>query len=156
LQKSSNHSSSSKEPLITILKNKVIIITGATSGIGAATALEAAKEGACLMLAARRQEAGSALVDKIRARGGNAMFTRTDVTQENEIENLVARTVREFGRLDGAFNNAGVLDGVGTLDTACAENYQRIMDANLRSVLLSMKHQIPELKKRGGSIVNGP
>lgn len=132
----------------------MIIITGATSGIGAATALEAAKEGASLMLGGRREEVGSALVAKIREQGGTATFTRTDVTQEKDVENLVTRTVGEFGRLDGAFNNAGVLSGIGTLDATCSESFQRMMDVNLRSVFLSMKYQIPAMKQRGGSIVN--
>ncbi len=136
------------------LKDKVIIITGATSGIGAATALEAAREGATVVLAARREEVGSALVARIREQGGTAMFVRTDVTQEKDLENLVARTVREYGRLDGAFNNAGTLGAVGALDGMSAESYQQLMDLNLRSIFLSMKYEIPELKRRGGSIVN--
>ncbi|WP_437573845.1 SDR family NAD(P)-dependent oxidoreductase [Sorangium sp. So ce887] len=137
-----------------LLKNKVIIITGATSGIGAATALEAAREGATVVLAARREEVGAALVARIRDQGGTATFVRTDVTQEKDIENLVARTVREHGRLDGAFNNAGALDALGKLDAISSESYQKVLDLNLRSIFLSMKYQIPELKRQGGSIVN--
>lgn len=82
------------------------------------------------------------------------MFVRTDVNEEKDIQNLVAQTVREYGKLDGAFNNAGMLDAVGTLDGMSSESYQKLMDLNLRSIFLSMKYQIPELKRQGGSIVN--
>jgi len=138
-----------------ILKDKVVVITGATSGIGAATAIEAAKQGAKVVLAGRREEQGVALVATIRNAGGTAMFVRTDVTDEKDVEQLVARTVKEHGGLDGAFNNAGALDVLGTFDGMTTEDFQKSLDLNLRSIFLAMKYQIPEMKRRqGGYIVN--
>lgn len=138
-----------------LLQDKVIIVTGATSGIGAATALVAAQEGARVVVAGRREDKGQAVVARIREHGGHALFVRADVTQEAEVEALVSRTVGEFGRLDGAFNNAGIPGPAGQLASIPAEEYRRLMTTNLDSVLTCLRHQIPAMKKAGGgSIVN--
>ncbi|QRN97722.1 SDR family oxidoreductase [Archangium violaceum] len=138
-----------------LLKDKVIIVTGATSGIGAATAVEAARQGARVVLAGRRADRGEELVGQIRASGGQALFVRTDVSQESEIEALVARTVREYGRLDGAFNNAGIPGPLGKLADLPAAEYRQLMTVNLDSALLCMRCEIQAMKKTGGgSIVN--
>lgn len=138
-----------------LLENKVIIVTGATSGIGAATALEAARQGAKVVLAGRREDKGEALAERIRAEGGKALFVRTDVSRAEDIEALVARTLQVFERLDGAFNNAGIPGPVGTFVDVPPEEYRRLMAINLDSVLLCMQHQIRAMRKSGGgSIVN--
>jgi NAD(P)-dependent dehydrogenase (short-subunit alcohol dehydrogenase family) len=138
-----------------LLKDKVIIVTGATSGIGAATALVAAREGAKVVVAGRREDKGKAVVASIREQGGHALFVRTDVTREPEVEALVSRTVSEYGRLDGAFNNAGLPSSISPIASVPAEQYRRLMDANLDSVLTCMRYQIPAMKRTGGgSIVN--
>ena len=138
-----------------LLKDKVIIVTGATSGIGAATAMEAARQGARVVLAGRREEKGEALAGHIRANGGHALFVRTDVSKEADIEALVARTVREYDRLDGAFNNAGIPGPLGKLADLPWAEYRQLMAVNLDSALLCMRYEIQAMKKRGGgSIVN--
>ncbi|MCY1075779.1 SDR family NAD(P)-dependent oxidoreductase [Archangium lansingense] len=138
-----------------LLKDKVIIVTGATSGIGAATAVEAARQGARVVLAGRRTDRGEEVVGLIRANGGQALFVRTDVSQEADIEALIARTVREYGRLDGAFNNAGIPGPLGKLAELPAAEYRQLMAINLDSVFLCMRHEIQAMQKTGGgSIVN--
>ena len=138
-----------------ILDGKVVIITGATSGIGEATALEVAQEGGVAILAGRRTELGDAVVAKIKHEGGTALFVKTDVTVEKDIKNLINHTIKKYGRLDAAFNNAGVIDATGTLDVLSTETYENIMNINLRSIYWSMKYEIPEMKKNGGgAIVN--
>jgi NAD(P)-dependent dehydrogenase (short-subunit alcohol dehydrogenase family) len=138
-----------------LLKDKVIIVTGATSGIGAATAVEAARQGARVVVAGRRADKGEEVVGRIRANGGQALFVRTDVSQEADIEALVARTLREYDRLDGAFNNAGIPGPVAKLAEVAAAEYRQLMSVNLDSALLCMRYEIQAMKKSGGgSIVN--
>ena len=138
-----------------LLENKVIIVTGATSGIGAATALEAARQGAKVVLAGRREDKGEALAERIRVEGGKALFVRTDVTRPDDIETLVARTLQVFDRLDGAFNNAGIPGPVGTFVDLPAEEYRKLMTVNLDSVMTCMQHEIRAMRKTGGgAIVN--
>lgn len=137
-----------------ILNGKVIIVTGATSGIGEATAIEAAQEGAKVVVAGRREERGQSVVTQIKQNGGSALFISTDVTIEEDIKNLVKHTVAEFGRLDGAFNNAGIVDELALLEAVSTEDYDLMMNVNLRSIFWSMKYEIPEMKKKGGAIVN--
>jgi NAD(P)-dependent dehydrogenase (short-subunit alcohol dehydrogenase family) len=138
------------------LPSKVALITGGTSGIGRAAALAFAKENYRVVIAGRREKEGAAVVAEIKALGAEALFIRTDVTRESELAALVARTVEEFGRLDVAFNNAGV-EGQFGLTTAeqTEEHYNHVFNTNVRGVLFSMKHQIPAiLQSGGGSIVN--
>jgi NAD(P)-dependent dehydrogenase (short-subunit alcohol dehydrogenase family) len=138
-----------------LLEDKVIIVTGATSGIGAATAVEAARQGARVVVAGRRADKGEEVVGRIRANGGHALFVRTDVLQEADIEALVARTLREYDRLDGAFNNAGIPGPVGKLAEVATAEYRQLMSVNLDSALLCMRYEIQAMKKiGGGSIVN--
>jgi NAD(P)-dependent dehydrogenase (short-subunit alcohol dehydrogenase family) len=134
--------------------NKIAIVTGATSGIGKAVAIALAAAGAKVVLAGRREAEGNAAVADIEKAGGTAVFYRADVSKEAEIASLVAFTVEKFGRLDMAFNNAGVEHGASILDVS-EEDYRRVFDLNVWGVLASMKHQIPVmLKTGGGSIVN--
>ncbi len=138
-----------------LLKGKVGIVTGATAGLGKATALAMAREGAAVTLAGRNVQDGEALLGEIRSAGGRAIFERTDVTDPEAIERMVARTVEEFGRLDIAYNNAGVESPgcpVQDLDIGAVKHSY---DVNVHSILLSMKFEIPHmLKTGGGSIVN--
>lgn len=136
--------------------SKVVLITGGTSGIGRAAALAFARESYRVVVAGRREEQGAAVVREILALGAEALFVRTDVTREADLAALVARTLERFGRLDVAFNNAGV-EGRFGLTTAeqTEEHYTQVFDANVRGVLFAMKHEIPALlKSGGGSIIN--
>jgi len=136
---------------------KVVLITGGTSGIGRATAVAFAEQGANVVVAGRREAEGAESVRFVEKAGGNGLFVRTDVTIEKEVEAMVARTVEHFGRLDFAFNNAGVSgemdSGNGIANTN--EVFNRIMDTNGRGVFFSLKHEIPAiLQSGGGAIVN--
>ena len=132
----------------------VALITGGTSGIGRAAALQFARAGYRVAVAGRRQAEGDAVVAEIAKAGGTARFFRTDVTDEAQVKALVDGTVAAFGRLDAAFNNAGVELFEPLLD-ATPESYHRIATPNILGVLLSLKHEIPALiKSGGGSIVN--
>lgn len=132
---------------------KVVLITGGTSGIGKAAALAFAREGAKVVVSGRREPAGAAVAEEVKTAGGDALFVRADVTKEDEVKNLVAQTVAKYGRLDVAFNNAGV-ESAGPLTEATEAEYRKVFDANVWGVLVAMKHELPELLKGGGSIIN--
>jgi NAD(P)-dependent dehydrogenase (short-subunit alcohol dehydrogenase family) len=135
--------------------NQVALVTGGTSGIGRATALAYAREGAQVVVAGRRVPEGNEVIRQITAAGGEALFVRTDVTREADIVALVARTMDRFGRLTVAFNNAGWLGHLAPIVEQTNENYTQLFDANVRSVFWSMKHEIPALlRSGGGAIVN--
>jgi NAD(P)-dependent dehydrogenase (short-subunit alcohol dehydrogenase family) len=136
-------------------KDKVVIITGASSGIGAAAARAFARAGARLVLGARRADAGEALAREIRAQGGEALFVQTDVTRESDVQRLVGAAMARYGRLDVAFNNAGT-DGTFTpFDQQTNAIYDEVMNTNVRGLFWSMKHEIEAMLPRGGgAIVN--
>ena len=137
------------------LENKVAVVTGGTSGIGKAAALALAKAGAKVVVAGRRQDEGQAVVKAIESAGGQALFVKTDVSREADVKALVDKTVAKFGRLDFAFNNAGVEGAAGlTTDKQTEENYRHTFDINVLGLLLTMKHEIPAILKNGGAIVN--
>ena len=134
---------------------KVALVTGATSGIGRATAIAYAREGAKVVIAGRRIEEGNAVARAIAGEGGEALFVKTDVTRESDIVALISRTVERFGRLDIAFNNAGWLGKLAPTPEQTNENYGEVFDANVRGVFWSMKYEIPAmLISGGGAIVN--
>jgi NAD(P)-dependent dehydrogenase (short-subunit alcohol dehydrogenase family) len=136
-------------------QGKVALITGGTSGIGRATALAFAKEGAKVVVAGRRAAEGEETVRQIRAKGGNAIFVAADVAQESQVKSLIGRTLEQFGRLDFAFNNAGVEQTPTPFLEQSVEDYDKVMDINVKGVWLSMRHEIPAmLKSGGGAIVN--
>lgn len=140
----------------TQLKGKVALVTGGTSGIGRAAALQMAGAGAKVVVAGRRRNEGEQVVAEITAAGGEALFVTTDVTEESQVEKLVATAVERFGGLHIAFNNAGVLSppGVRVTDNTVSA-YRQVMDVNVLGVVLGMKYQIPALQKSGGgSIIN--
>ena len=138
------------------LNNKVALVTGGTSGIGAASALAFARAGAKVVVSGRREKEGAEVVARIKQNGGEARFVRTDVADEAQVAALVQATLSAYGRLDAAFNNAGIEGEVGkpTHEQSLA-NYHQVMNINVLGVLLAMKHEIPAmLKNGGGAIVN--
>ena len=133
---------------------KVALVTGGTSGIGKATAIEFARAGAKVVLSGRREKEGAQVVAEIKKLGGDAAFVRADVAKDADVKAMVDFTVGKFGRLDVAFNNAGV-EWKGPLDQATEAEYRRVFDINVWGVLNSMRHEIPVmLKNGGGAIVN--
>lgn len=134
--------------------NKVVLITGGTSGIGAECARHFAAEGAHVVISGRREAAGQAVVDGIRRAGGEARFIRADVTRPDDIGRLVADTVAACGRLDVAFNNAGIA-GAALRPTHehTLEDWDAVIAANLTSVFLCLKHEIPALLQSGGGVI---
>ena len=136
-------------------ENKIALVTGGTSGIGRATAIALAAEGAKVVISGRREKEGAETVALLRKSGGEGVFLKRDVTNEQEVASLVEQTIQSYGRLDIAFNNAGTEGVLGPLTEATVENYTHIFDANVKGVLLSMKHEIRAmLKTGGGAIVN--
>ena len=136
------------------LNGKVALVTGGTSGIGKTTAIEFARAGAKVVLTGRREKEGAQVVDEIRKLGGDAAFVRADVAKDADVKAMVDFTVGKYGRLNVAFNNAGV-EWTGPLDQATEAEYRRVFDINVWGVLNSMRHEIPVmLKNGGGAIVN--
>lgn len=136
-------------------EGKVALVTGGNSGIGKATALAFATQGAKVVLAARREQEGARVVDQIMDAGGEAHFVRTDVSIETDVDAMVRQAVVRFGRLDYAFNNAGVGGGGGPIHEAESADWDRIIDINLKGVWLCMKYEIAYMKVQGfGAIVN--
>src|SRR5438270_11519660 len=136
------------------LNGKVALVTGGTSGIGKATAIEFARAGAKVVLTGRRDTEGAQVVDEIERLSGDAAFVRADVAKDADVKAMVDFTVDKFGRLDVAFNNAGV-EWKGPLDQATQAEYRRVFDINVWGVLNSMRREIPAmLKNGGGAIVN--
>ncbi|SHG39279.1 SDR family NAD(P)-dependent oxidoreductase [Bradyrhizobium erythrophlei] len=137
------------------MSNPVVLITGALTGIGRATALAFANEGARVVVSGRRDDAGQALVSELRAAGAEAEFIRADVRRDNDVQNLVDKTVARFGRLDVAVNNAGTEGTPGPVTEQTAESYAATFDTNVLGVLLSLKHELRVMQAQGaGSIVN--
>ncbi len=136
-------------------KEQVALVTGASSGIGRATALAFAHEGARVVVADLREKDGEQTVELIRSRGGSAVFTRTDVSKPTEVAGLFERALKIYGRLDFAFNNAGI-EGVMASTMDCTEeNWDRTIAINLKGVWLCMKHELAHmLPRKGGAIVN--
>ena len=137
------------------MSHPVVLITGALAGIGRATALAFAKEGARLVVSGRRDDAGEKLVAELRGLGTEAEFIRADVRHEADVQNLVDKTVARFGRLDVAVNNAGTEGKPGPVTEQTADSYAATFDTNVLGVILSMKHELRTMQAQGsGSIVN--
>ena len=135
------------------LDGKVAVITGAASGMGRATALRFAKEGAAVVVADLNSQAGETVISEIAAGSGQAVFQRTDVTREADIESMIARAVKEFGRLDITYNNAGVGGATGRLDQIGAEDWDKTFVILTRAVFLGIKHSIEPMRKSGGGSI---
>jgi len=137
------------------MKNKTVIITGAASGIGKATAELFAKQGAQVVLSDIQEEAGKATTESIIAAGGKAIFFKTDVSKPEEMEALVNFAVKTYGKLDAAVNNAGISGELNPIADMSIEGWQKVISINLNSLFYGMKYQIKAmLKNGGGSIVN--
>src|SRR6266566_1832801 len=137
------------------MKDKVILITGALTGIGRATALAFAHEGAHIVVSGRHDDAGNALATELHALGVEAEYIRADVRHEDDVRSLVDRTVKRFGRLDVAVNNAGTEGKPGPVTEQSAESYASTFDTNVLGTLLSMKHELRVMELQGnGSIIN--
>src|SRR6267154_4327471 len=133
----------------------VVLITGALSGIGRATAIAFARDGAHTVVSGRRDEEGQKLVAELRKLGAEAEYVRADVRQEKDVQNLVDQTVARFGRLDVAVNTAGTEGKPGPVTEQTAESYAATFDTNVLGTLLSMKHELRAMQAQGsGSIVN--
>jgi NAD(P)-dependent dehydrogenase (short-subunit alcohol dehydrogenase family) len=137
------------------MSTPVVLITGALTGIGRATALAFAKDGARLVVSGRKEAEGRALAAELRNLGSEAEFVHADVRHEDDVRNLVDKTVARFGRLDVAVNNAGTEGKPGPVTEQTAESYAATFDTNVLGVLLSMKHEMRVMQGQGsGSIVN--
>src|SRR6201995_3954560 len=154
-------SGAGREQMAGILEGKVALVTGGASGIGRATAVAMAREGARVAVMDRSEESAAAAVALINAAGGQAIAIGGDVTSEADVAAMVARTVSAFGRIDCAFNNAGVAGkSVGPMGQRThelsQESFDKMLAINLTGVFLCMKHEIAEMLKQGsrGAIVN--
>src|SRR5271166_6396854 len=135
--------------------NPVVLITGALTGIGRATAIAFAQEGARIIVSGRREEEGRKLETELRELGAEAEFIRSDVRHEDDMRSLVDQTVKRFGRLDTAVNNAGTEGRPGPVTEQTAETYAATFDTNVLGTLLSMKHELRAMQGRQtGSIIN--
>lgn len=138
------------------LEGKVALVTGGTSGIGRETAVQFAKAGAKVVVAGRREAEGKETVELISGAGSDGLFAKADVSKASEVEALIQKTVEKFGRLDMAFNNAGI-EGVWVpLIKQTEEDWDRTIDVNLKGVWLCLKYEILQMLKQGGggAIVN--
>jgi NAD(P)-dependent dehydrogenase (short-subunit alcohol dehydrogenase family) len=137
------------------MSEQVVLIAGALTGIGRATAIAFAKEGAKVVVSGRHTDEGQKLVAELRTLGANAEFVQADVRRENDVQNLVDQTVSRFGRLDAAVNNAGTEGKPGPFTNQTAESYAATFDTNVLGTLLSMKHELRVmLPQSQGSIIN--
>jgi NAD(P)-dependent dehydrogenase (short-subunit alcohol dehydrogenase family) len=137
------------------MKNKTVLITGALTGIGRAAAIIFAQEGAHVVVSGRKDKEGQELVAELEAIGADAIFVRTDVRKDEDVRDLVDQTVKRFGRLDIAVNNAGTEGLRGLVTEQTEQSYAATFDTNVLGVLLSMKHELRVMLRQGsGSIVN--
>jgi NAD(P)-dependent dehydrogenase (short-subunit alcohol dehydrogenase family) len=132
---------------------KVVLVTGGSSGIGRAAAIKFGERGARVVVAARREKEGKETVEMIKKAGGEAMFVQTDVRTASQVENMVQQTVKKYGRLDIAFNNAGVGGIMARLIRMTEETFDELVDTNIKGVWLSMKYEIPVMLGQGGGVI---
>jgi NAD(P)-dependent dehydrogenase (short-subunit alcohol dehydrogenase family) len=134
---------------------KAAIIRGGSSGIGRAAAVALAKQGVKIAIAARRVKEGEETVRLVKEAGSEGIFVKTDVANENDVRSLVEKTVKQYNRLDYAFNNAGIEEKTTPLVDQTSEVFDQIMNVNVKGIWLSMKYEIPEMiRTGGGAIVN--
>jgi NADP-dependent 3-hydroxy acid dehydrogenase YdfG len=136
------------------LKNKVVIITGASSGIGKATARKLAKEGASVVLCARSEDELNTLRDKIESEGGKALVVKTDVTKPGDLQNAIALAVEEFGSIDVLINNAGLMP-LSYVEKLKTDEWEKMVDVNIKGVLNGVAAVLPTMRKnKSGHIIN--
>src|SRR3984893_9704973 len=137
------------------MKNRTVLITGALTGIGRAAAIIFAQEGAHVVVSGRKDKQGQELVEELQELGAEAIFVRTDVRADKDVRDLVDQTIKRYGRLDIAVNNAGTEGLRGLVTEQTAESYAATFDSNVLGVLLIMKHELRVMLAQGsGSIVN--
>ncbi|MBL3547255.1 SDR family NAD(P)-dependent oxidoreductase [Chryseobacterium sp. KMC2] len=137
------------------MKEQVVLVTGAGSGMGKAVALMAGSRGAKVAVSDISEEAAQSVVDEITTKGGQAITIKCDVSKDVEVKAMIEQTVEVYGRLDAAFNNAGIMMPVTPIDEVSEELYDRVMNINLKGVWLCMKYEIQQMKKQdSGAIVN--
>ncbi len=135
------------------LEGKVAVITGAASGMGRASAMLFAKEGAAVVVADLNSQGGEMVISEIAATGGRAVFQRTDVTSEADIKAMIDRAVKEYGRLDITFNNAGLGGAVGALENIKADDWDKTFAILTRGPFFGIKHSIAAMRKSGGGSI---
>lgn len=138
------------------LVGSVALVTGGAAGIGKAAALAFAREGAKVVIADLKVDEGSAVAHAIEESGGKAIFVNADVSRADDVQELIKETVAAFGRLDCAFNNAGIEGRLATTSECTEENFDRVIAVNLRGVWLCLRHEIQQMLRQGGggTIVN--
>ncbi len=134
-------------------QGKVVLITGATSGIGEATARAFAKEGAIVHFCGRREALGNKIAQEINAQGGRSSYQKADVRNEQEVKAFIDTCVQKYGRIDIAFNNAGIEATAAPLAEQSLENFTNVMTTNVVGYFLSMKYEIPPMLQRGGGVI---
>ncbi|WP_210518038.1 SDR family NAD(P)-dependent oxidoreductase [Hymenobacter terricola] len=135
------------------LENKVVFITGGASGLGRASAVAAAREGAQVVIADLLNSDYRAALDEVKAAGGEVLFVPLDVTNSASIQQAIATTVEKFGRLDVALNNAGIGEGFFSFLDTSEESFQRILNVNLTGVFTCMKYELTQFMKQGGGVI---
>jgi NAD(P)-dependent dehydrogenase (short-subunit alcohol dehydrogenase family) len=142
--------------MATDLEGKVGLVTGGTSGVGRDTAVLFAKAGAKVVVAGRRELEGKETIELVRTAGGDGLFVKTDVSKASEVDTLIQKAVEKFGRLDVAFNNAGIEGAWAPIVRQSEEDWDRTIDINLKGVWLCLKYEIRQILKqgKGGAIVN--
>ena len=138
------------------LQNKVAIITGGTTGIGRDSAVLFAEAGAKVVIAGRREKEGAETMDLVREAGGEGFFVKTDVSKSADVQALVRKAVEKYGRIDCAFNNAGIEGGIKPIGEQTEDEWDQVIDINLKGVWLCLKYEIQQMLKQGtgGAIVN--
>ena len=132
---------------------KVVLVTGGSSGIGRAAAIRFGERGARVVVANRREREGEETVNMIKKTGGEGIFVQTDVRIASQVENMVNQTLKKYGRLDIAFNNAGVGGIMARLIRTTEEVFDEVVDTNFKGVWLSMKYEIPVMLEQGGGVI---
>lgn len=136
-------------------QGKSVIVTGASSGIGKATALKFAQSGANVVVADVSEKGGQETLSMIQEGEGNGLFVKCNVSQSHDVQNLVEETVNRFGKIDAVFNNAGIEGQMGNTLECTEENFDKVISVNLKGVWLCMKYELEQMLKQGfGSIVN--
>ncbi|MFC9966546.1 SDR family NAD(P)-dependent oxidoreductase [Nocardia ignorata] len=133
--------------------DQVVLVTGASSGVGKAVALRVAAEGAAVVLGARGKDQGEQVAEQIRAEGGRALFVPTDVTVDTDVERLTQAALTEYGRLDAAFNNAGAVNAFGPVAEIGDDAWRADLELNLTGVFYGLRHQIPAIIASGGGAI---
>jgi len=138
-----------------IMQDHVVLVTGAGSGMGQTTAIMAAERGAKVVVADVDEKAAQSVVVRIIAKGGQAIAVKCDVSKETDVKAMVDRTVQTYGRLDAAFNNAGIQLPAAYVDEFSEEQFDHLFGINVKGVWLCLKYEIQQMKKQGtGAIVN--